>query len=111
MGYDAEAAVRNTGVTLTLTRTLAFIFFGLHATRALAQGRITGTVYDSLYARAPLAGATVVLIEGSRYVTSDSRGRFGFDSVPEGRVSLSFMHPVLDCSGFTGCGSIIIWTR
>ena len=66
---------------------------------AFAQERITGTVYDSLSSRAPLANATVVLVEASRYVTTDARGRFRIDSVPPGRYSLSFMHPVLDSLG------------
>jgi hypothetical protein len=59
-------------------------------------GRIEGTVFDSLRTRALLAGATVVLIEANRYATADARGRFRFDSVPEGRWSLTVLHPSLD---------------
>lgn len=87
------------GVTLKLCRTLLPAFFFLPAVSAYAQGRITGTVYDSLSAHARLANATVVLVEASRYATTDARGRFRFDSVPEGRFTLSFFHPVLDSLG------------
>lgn len=41
----------------------------------------------------------MVLIERSRYATTDARGRFRFDSVLAGSYSLSFMHPVLDSLG------------
>lgn len=61
-----------------------------------AQSRISGTVFDSLSSRAPLANATVVLIERSRYATTDADGRFTFDSVPPGRYTIGFSHPVLD---------------
>ena len=60
---------------------------------------ITGTVYDSLSAHAPLANATVVLVERSKYVTTDAKGHFRIDSVPDGRYTLSFIHPVLDSLG------------
>jgi hypothetical protein len=61
-----------------------------------AQGSITGTVYDSLSTRGPLANATVVLVERSRYTTTDARGRFTFDSVPDGHYTIGFLHAVLD---------------
>ena len=61
-----------------------------------AQSRLSGTVFDSLSSRAPLANATVVLIERSRYATTDADGRFTFDSVPLGRYTIGFSHPVLD---------------
>ncbi|MFI5246061.1 MAG: carboxypeptidase regulatory-like domain-containing protein, partial [Gemmatimonadales bacterium] len=50
----------------------------------------------SLRTRAPLADATVVLVERSRYATTDAQGRFRMDSVPDGHYTISFMHPVLD---------------
>jgi hypothetical protein len=46
------------------------------STRAHGQGSIAGMVYDSLRTNAPLAHATVVLIERGRYATTDARGRF-----------------------------------
>jgi hypothetical protein len=62
----------------------------------LAQGRISGTVFDSLSSRAPLANATVVLVERSRYATTDADGRFIIDSVPPGKYTIGFSHPMLD---------------
>lgn len=62
----------------------------------LVMGSIAGTVYDSLSTGAPLANATVVLVEQSRYATTDGRGRFRIDSVPDGHYTIAFMHPVLD---------------
>jgi hypothetical protein len=83
------------------TRTLVSAVIALSAVRAGAQGRIAGTVYDSLSARAPLAGATVVLVERSRYATTDSRGHFEIDSVPDGHYTIGFMHPALDSLDLT----------
>jgi hypothetical protein len=84
-----------------ITRTLACAVLALHAVRAGAQGSIAGTVYDSLSTRAPLANATVVLVERSRYATTDARGRFQIDSVPDGHYTIGFMHPVLDSLDLT----------
>ena len=75
---------------------LAGVALALGSANAGAQGSIAGTVFDSLRTRAPLAGATVVLVERSRYATADARGRFRFDSVPDGHYTIGFMHPVLD---------------
>ena len=67
------------------------------ATAALgAQSTVVGTVFDSLRTQALLSGATVVLEELPRYVTTDNRGRFRFDSVPAGTYTITFLHPVLD---------------
>jgi len=66
-----------------------------------AQGSIAGTVYDSLSTHAPLANATVVLVERSRYATTNARGHFQIDSVPDGRYTIGFMHPVLDSLDLT----------
>jgi hypothetical protein len=79
-----------------ITRLLACGACALSPVVAGAQGSISGTVYDSLNTRAPLANATVVLVERTRYATTDARGRFRIDSVPDGRYTLGFMHAVLD---------------
>ncbi len=65
-------------------------------TPAASQTRISGTVYDSLSVRGPLPNATVVLVERSRYVTTDASGRFLFEDVPASRYSLGLLHAVLD---------------
>jgi hypothetical protein len=86
--------------TLKIIPTLACAAL-LYAASAGAQGSIAGTVYDSLRTRAPLADATVVLVELSRYATTDARGHFRIDSVPDGRYTMGFMHPVLDSLDLT----------
>ncbi|MFI5310749.1 MAG: carboxypeptidase regulatory-like domain-containing protein [Gemmatimonadales bacterium] len=60
---------------------------------------MTGTVFDSLRTNAPLKGATVALPGLVRYATTDGRGRFRLDSVPAGRVTITFLHPALDSLG------------
>jgi hypothetical protein len=66
------------------------------APRAGAQGTIAGIVYDSLTSHASIANATVVLIELSRYATTDAHGRFQIDSVPVGGYTLGFTFAALD---------------
>ena len=81
--------------------TLACAALALYSVRAGAQGSIAGTVYDSLSTHAPLANATVVLVERSRYATTDAHGYFQIDSVPDGRYTIGIMHPVLDSLDLT----------
>ena len=64
-----------------------------------SSGAINGTIFDSLRTRAPLRDASVMLTELNRVATTDSRGRFRFDSVPDGRYSLTFFSAVLDSLG------------
>jgi hypothetical protein len=78
------------------SRTLVSASALFYALSASAQGSIVGTVYDSLRTRAPLGGATVVVVERARYATTDAYGRFHIDSVPDGHYTVGFMHPVLD---------------
>ena len=81
---------------MTVARAIAIGVLALSTARAGAQGSIAGIVYDSLSAHAPLAGATVVLVESSRYATTDKSGRFRIDSVPAGRYTLGFTYAALD---------------
>ncbi len=67
--------------------------------RVAAQSTITGSVFDSLRTQAPLAGATVVLLENSRYAVTDRRGQFRFDSVAPGRYTLGVLFGLLDTLG------------
>ena len=64
-----------------------------------AQGRITGSVYDSLVTNGPLAQATVMVVGTNLSRITDGRGRFQIDSAPVGPVQLTFFHPVLDSIG------------
>jgi hypothetical protein len=67
-----------------------------------AQGSIAGTITDSMHHRR-LDGALVqVVADSSRFsksVTSDSLGKFRFDSVPAGSYIIGFFHPTLDSLG------------
>ncbi len=65
---------------------------------------VYGIVHDSIAAR-PLAGAVVQLVAADtlanfgRTSISDATGRFSFDSVPTGRYTIGFFHPMLDSLG------------
>ncbi|MCC7003136.1 MAG: carboxypeptidase regulatory-like domain-containing protein [Gemmatimonadaceae bacterium] len=61
-----------------------------------AQGTIRGVVLDSLFARGPLAGATVMLQGAPQTAVSDKFGRFVLRDVPAGRYQVAFFHPILD---------------
>ncbi len=96
---DKQAVRRTTcGWLLIVASSLACAGAGAQATGAqsVAVGAIVGTVYDSLRTGAPLANATVVLVERARYATTDARGRFHLDSIPEGQYTIGFGHVVLD---------------
>ena len=66
------------------------------ASSAGAQATIVGTVFDSLRTKAFVKRATVVIPELPRYVSTDDQGRFQIDSVPAGRYTITFLHPILD---------------
>lgn len=68
---------------------------------------MAGLVHDSL-SRRELAGAIVQLVSlnagttgtpAARTSISDSSGHFSFTSVPDGRYSIGFFHPLLDSLG------------
>ncbi|MGV3707225.1 MAG: carboxypeptidase regulatory-like domain-containing protein [Gemmatimonas sp.] len=65
---------------------------------------VLGEVRDSLQGGV-LRGALVQLVNSedaarfSRSVSSDSIGQFRFDSVPDGKYTLGFFHPILDSLG------------
>ena len=59
---------------------------------------VQGTAYDSLHGR-PLAGAFIMIAGTSRNATSDSRGRFQFDTLPPGVYTFVMQHPLLDSLG------------
>jgi len=72
--------------------------------KASASAIVYGIVHDSVAAR-PLLGAVVQLVGDDtlanfgRTIVSDFSGRFSFDSVPTGRYTLGFFHPMLDSLG------------
>ena len=101
-GYACRVKNELFGGFLRASRTLICAAALICAQRAGAQGRISGVVYDSLRTHGPLANATVVLIEPSRYATTDAKGRFSFDSVAPGKYSIGFTHDVLDSLDLQG---------
>ena len=62
------------------------------------MARILGVVVDSLNGR-PLAGAEVLIDGQIASTTTDSLGKFGFDSLPPGNFKLGVFHPLLDTLG------------
>jgi hypothetical protein len=66
------------------------------------QGSIVGAITDSMHHR-PLDGALVQIVADSskfsKSATSDSLGKFRFDSVPAGSYIIGFFHPTLDSLG------------
>ena len=63
--------------------------------RLIADGFVTGTVFDSVNHR-PLTNATVYLSGTSYRAITDSTGRFAISDVPVGRYLATFTHPLLD---------------
>jgi hypothetical protein len=66
---------------------------------AQPTGRLQGEVFDSLFSRAPLANATVLVDGLDRIITTDARGRFIVDSVPAATYRITFFHESLDGAG------------
>jgi hypothetical protein len=62
---------------------------------------VRGVAFDSLRGQ-PLRGALVVVLGAAQVSTTDSQGRFRFDSVPTGRHTFVVQHVVLDSVGFSG---------
>jgi hypothetical protein len=79
--------------------------------QATRPGRaaVTGTVFDSLVANAPFAGAEVTVDGTDLSATADARGRFRIDGVPAGRAVMRFYHARLDSLGFAAPpGAIVV---
>jgi hypothetical protein len=75
-------------------------------TRTMAQEaprlvRVEGVAFDSLSNR-PLADAFVAAAGTGRSATSDNKGRFRLDSVPEGEQTLTMQHAAFDSLGLSG---------
>ena len=65
---------------------------------------VRGVAYDSIR-RQPLRDAFVSILvsgAGARNTTTDSHGRFQFDSVPPGDYTFAVQHAVLDSLGLSG---------
>jgi hypothetical protein len=62
---------------------------------------VRGVAYDGLRGQ-PIRNAKVTLVGDSVVATTDSRGRFHFDSVSPGVHTFAMKHATLDSLGFTG---------
>lgn len=62
---------------------------------------VRGVVFDSLRGQ-PIRNAFVSMAGRNEVITTDSRGRFQFDSVEPGSHRVTAQHPVLDSIGFSG---------
>ena len=63
--------------------------------------RVRGVVFDSLR-RQPIRNAFVSMAGSEQIATTDSRGRFQFDSVLPGVHRVTAQHPLLDSLGLSG---------
>ncbi len=75
-------------------------------TRAFTQSaarlvRVDGLAYDSLMNR-PLAAAFISVVGTGRSTTSDGKGRWRIDSVPEGNHEFAMQHAAFDSIGLSG---------
>jgi hypothetical protein len=84
---------------------VSFAISGALSAQTPALTSVSGIVYDSLLANAPLAGAEVTLSGVSQRGVTDARGRFRIDSVPAGAHEITFSSPRLDSLGI----GIPIW--
>ena len=73
----------------------ALLALVLTATPALAQ-EVRGTLFDSLRTRAPIADALITVDGRAERTRTDRRGRFSFDSLPEGIWYIRYAAPWLD---------------
>jgi hypothetical protein len=62
---------------------------------------VHGVVFDSLRGQ-PIRNAAVTIAGSGRVITTDSRGRFQFDSLSPGPYRFSAQHPLLDSIGLSG---------
>src|SRR4051794_19441686 len=90
--------VRATPVAIALTLFAGHVCAAQRAAQSPSHP-VRGMVFDSVRNK-PLRDA-LVMIEG-RATTTDARGRFHFDSVPEGVRTISVQHATLDTLGLFG---------
>jgi hypothetical protein len=76
---------------------------------ASAHVSVRGVAFDSLRG-VPLTDALVSIVGTARSVTTDSRGRFQFDSVTQGEHTFAVQHSALDSIGFSGVAARAVVT-
>lgn len=88
--------LRLTFPIIVMASALAAGLSSVSPSRLGAQGTITGTLFDSLRTRAPIADAEVVVVGANRKTRTDERGRFSIADVPAGRYTVGYWAPWLD---------------
>ncbi|MEO7083540.1 MAG: carboxypeptidase-like regulatory domain-containing protein [Gemmatimonadaceae bacterium] len=86
---------------------VAFSWAGAQANATRVSVR--GIAYDALHDQ-PLRNALITLGGDPRNTTTDSRGRFQFDSVAPGVHTFAMHHAVIDALGFTGLSTRAVVT-
>lgn len=100
------------GTLATRCSRVATLVAGLHlavsaiaspvaAQQSPARVTVTGLAFDSLRG-VPIANAFVTITERSRSTTSDSKGKFTFDTLPPGTYTFAMQHAVFDSLGLSG---------
>lgn len=90
----------------TLRRSLVVLLVAVASHTANAQAArkpvpVRGVAFDGLRGQ-PIRNARVTLVGDSVFATTDSRGRFRFESVTPGVHTFAMKHATLDSLGFTG---------
>jgi len=99
-----------TAIGLWSALCLALSALGLARASALDAPRLVrveGVTFDSLTSR-PLPDAFVAVTGTGRSTTSDSKGRFRLDSVPEGEHTLTMQHAAFDSLGLSGASARVV---
>ncbi|MEQ1693707.1 MAG: carboxypeptidase regulatory-like domain-containing protein, partial [Gemmatimonas sp.] len=96
----------------TLLHCIGFLFVLTFSATVGAQpvaraARVEGIAYDSLAKRA-LRNAFIAVTGTSRSTTSDDKGRFRLDSVPEGPQQFTMQHAVFDTLGLSGVSARVL---
>ncbi|MBL0171831.1 MAG: carboxypeptidase regulatory-like domain-containing protein [Gemmatimonadaceae bacterium] len=90
---------------LVSAATAAASYASAQSTARLA--RVEGMAYDSL-AKRPLRDAFISVVGTSRSTTSDEKGRFRLDSVPEGQQQFTMQHAAFDSLGLSGVSARVM---
>jgi hypothetical protein len=87
----------------------AFILMASASMGAQNVGRVTvhGVAFDSLRGIA-LNGAFVVVVGAGRSTTTDTRGRFRFDSIAPGPYTFALQHEALDSIGVSSISTRVV---
>lgn len=107
MSVRTQSHVTIAGRALLWAALLAAPTTRITAQEAPRVVRIEGVAFDSLSNR-PLPDAFVAVAGTGRSATSDTKGRFRLDSVPEGEHTLTMQHAAFDSLGLSGASVRVV---